>query len=471
MNDIANAEQLQQTVPTRATEAPRTRPKRHEAQQRPPFECVALLLQGGGALGAYQAGVYQALSEVNILPDWVAGISIGSINAALIAGNAPGIRVEKLRRFWELLTTSPLWSGTGLLESTAKSSPFSDLMNQATGVAASIGAMGLALASEKPLDAHADELRVFWQHLTAKAGYLWPPGLGFFGARGDLARALANQLSAGRAVVRGAPGFFAPRLPIPWLQPAGTIEATSYYDTAPLKETLERLVDFDRINASEMRFSVGAVNVVTGNFVYFDNRSHTIRPEHVMASAALPPGFPAVEIEGEYYWDGGLVSNTPLCWVLDGEPRQDTLAFQVDLWSARGGFPRTMVEAMTRQKEIRYSSRTRANSDQFKYAQKLRNALSALLPKLPEEFRDSPEVAVLSPAAQHKVYNLIQLIYRSKHYEGDSKDYEFSRTSMEEHWRAGYYDTTRTLRHPEVFERPKSVDGVFTFDLHQDGRE
>jgi NTE family protein len=190
-----------------------------------------------------------------------------------------------------------------------------------------------------------------------------------------------------------------------------------------------------------------------------------------MASGALPPGFPAIEIEGEHYWDGGLVSNTPLNWVLDSEPRQDTLAFQVDLWSASGVFPRTMAEVMTRQKEIQYSSRTRANSDRFKHAQKLRSALFGLLQALPEELKKSPEVAALAPVASQKVYNLVQLIYRSKRYEGDSKDYEFSRQSMEEHWSAGYHDTTRTLRHPEVLARPASIDGVFTFDIDRDGRE
>jgi NTE family protein len=174
----------------------------------------------------------------------------------------------------------------------------------------------------------------------------------------------------------------------PWLQPGGTIEATSFYDTKDLKRTLERLVDFDRLNAGAPRFSVGAVNVRTGNFVYFDNTTHTI---HVMASGALPPGFPAIEIEGEHYWDGGLVSNTPLQWVVEGEPRRDTLAFQVDLWNARGEFPRNMLEVVTREKEIRYSSRTRAGTDQLKHVQKMRRAMAGLLEQLPEELKDSPE--------------------------------------------------------------------------------
>ena len=228
----------------------------------------------------------------------------------------------------------------------------------------------------------------------------------------------------------------------PLLQPAGTPGATSFYDTSALKSTLERLVDFDRINSGEMRFSVGAVNVATGNFVYFDNSTHVIRPEHMMASGALPPGFPAIEIEGEHYWDGGLVSNTPLQWVLECAERQDTLAFQVDVWNSRGAVPRTLGEVMTRQKEIQYSSRTRANSDRFKKEQKLRNALADLIAKLPDELESTPEFALLNPEAGRKVYNVIQLIYRSKDHEGGSKDYEFSRRSMEDHWTAG--STTRS---------------------------
>jgi NTE family protein len=372
---------------------------------RPPFECIALLLQGGGALGAYQAGVYEALMEADIQPDWVAGISIGAINAALIAGSPPDGRVGKLRQFWEAITESP-------------PSPFT------------------------------------WM------GWLGVPDLG-----GDTARAALNQISAAGALVSGRPGFFAPRLPPPWLHPDGSIDATSYYDTSQLKATLERLVDFDRINAGEMRFSVGAVNVKSGNFTYFNARTHKIGPEHVMASGALPPGFPAIEIDGELYWDGGLVSNTPLQWVLEYGKRQDTLAFQVDLWSARGEFPRNLAEVATRQKEIMYSSRTRDNTDRFRDAQTLRHAVAGLLEKLPPEMRQGREAEVLSTFGDRKVYNIVQLIYRAQQYEGDSKDYEFSRQSMEEHWKAGYRDTVNTLRHPEVLQRPTCVEGVASFDV------
>jgi NTE family protein len=190
-----------------------------------------------------------------------------------------------------------------------------------------------------------------------------------------------------------------------------------------------------------------------------------------MASGALPPGFPPVEIEGEHYWDGGLVSNTPLQWVVESEPRRDTLAFQVDLWSARGGFPRSMLDVITREKEIRYSSRTRAGTDQFKHIQKLRRAAAGLLEQLPDHLKNSPEARLLGTVANRKVFNIIHLIYSGRNYEGHSKDYEFSRASMEEHWRAGYHDARRTLRHPEVLDRPKNPEGLFTFDLVQDSRE
>ena len=424
------------------------RPRRKAPRRgRPPFDCIALLLQGGGALGAYQAGVYQGLAAADLHPDWVAGISIGAINAAIIAGNPPQARLERLRGFWDSVTAEPPWGW-------------------ATG-----GRPDVAHPARR---AQREWSGSEFAKLLGLGEHAWPleqAGPAWFAPRGDVARSLANQMSALLAAVFGAPHFFAPRPLSPWLEPAGTLAATSYFDTAALRETLERFVDFDRINSGETRFSVGAVNVASGNFVYFDNTRQLIGPEHVMASGALPPGFPAVEIEGEHYWDGGLVSNTPLQWVLECEPRQDTLAFQVDLWNARGDFPRTMAEVATRQKEIQYSSRTRANSDRFRMTQRIRNALADLLAQAPEEMRQSREYELLRPVADRRVFNIIQLIYRSKGYEGGSKDFEFSARSMAEHWRAGYQDTIRTLRHPEVLERPTSTEGVFTFDLGVHGRE
>jgi NTE family protein len=398
---------LRSDIPDHAVHRNSTRRKTHVVTERPPFERIALILQGGGALGAYQAGVYQALAEANIHPDWVAGISIGAINSALIAGNPRRKRVERLREFWEIVSAPPF--GMPYVAALESSDEFS--------------------------------------------------------------HTVINQLRSWGALVGGAPGFFQPRVPPPFLYPNGAPEALSYYDVSPLRATLENLVDFDLINAGRMRLSVGAVNVRTGNFVYFDSATHQICPEHVMASGSLPPGFPPTEIEGEYYWDGGLVSNTPLEWVLDSRPGKDTLAFQIDLWSARGELPRNLIEADTRQKEIRYSSRTRLATNQFKKKQILQRAAARLLAKIPKELLRTPEAEMLALEADEKVYNLIQLIYHAKHYEGNSKDYEFSRRTMEEHWRSGHYDAVRTLRHPEVLQRPQGLDGVFTFDLAVDGRE
>ena len=394
-----------------------------ERRRHPPFERIALALQGGGALGAYQGGVYQALAEADLHPHWVAGISIGAINAAIIAGNPPASRVDKLREFWELVSSPQMqWLGQSVLVPN-----------------------GGAMEGNRP-------------DVTSLL-------------KGDLARSLLNHWSAASALWWGASGFFTPRALSPWLCPDGSMEATSYYDTRPLEQTLQRLIDFDRINDGPMRLSVGAVNVRTGDFVYFDKTTHRIGPRHVMASGALPPGFPAVEIDGEHYWDGGLVSNTPLGWMVDAGPAKDTLVFQVHLWSARGQFPRSMTRVATRQKEIQYSSRTRAESNRFKQLQRFKNQVAQMLAKLPPELADTPEVTRLRGLCERKVGNLIQLIYHSKEYEGDSKDYEFSRRSMEDRWRAGYHDTVRTLRHPEVLERPSAPDGVFIFDVAQHGRE
>lgn len=381
--------------------------KTHIMGGRPPFERIALLLQGGGALGSYQAGVYQALAEADLHPDWVAGISIGAINSALIAGNPPEKRVERLREFWETVTTSPF-------------------------------------------------------------GVPYFPSVEI---KGEAARRFVNEVRSLGILLGGAPGFFTPRLPPPFLYPPGSTEALSFYDVAPLKATLERLVDFDLINAGKMRFSVGAANVRSGNFVYFDSTTHQIGPEHVMASGSLPPGFPTTEVNGEHYWDGGVVSNTPLQWVLESGDREDTLAFQVDLWSASGELPRDLIEADVRQKDIRFSSRTRMGTDHFKKGQMLRRAAAKLLAQIPTDLRQTPEAEMLAAEADKKSYNIVQLIYHSKNYEGASKDYEFSRRTMEEHWKSGYSDAIRTLRHPEVLQRPESPDGVFTFDLAQDGRE
>ncbi|MFK8250412.1 patatin-like phospholipase family protein [Ancylobacter terrae] len=379
--------------------------KTHRGLRRPHFERIALVLQGGGALGSYQGGVYQALAEAGIEPDWITGISIGAINSAIIAGNPPGKRVEKLREFWETVSQAPA---------------------------------------------------IF-------------PNLPWLRLDDDFTHKLMNQWRAAGILLRGAPGFFTPRLPPPYLVPAGNPEQVSFYDVAPLRDTLLRLVDFNLINAGEMRFAVGAVNVRTGNFTYFDNATYEIGPEHIMASGSLPPGFPPTRIDGEYYWDGGLVSNTPLQYMLDSRPRLDTIAFQVDLWASQGEVPRDLAGADVRQKEIRFSSRTRAGTDRFRQAQRLRRHAHRLLEQLPPALKQTPEAQALAAEADEKNYNIVEIIYHAQSYEGSAKDYEFSRRTMEEHWSAGYHDAVRTLRHEDIFRPPEDDSGVRTFDVGFDG--
>ncbi len=376
-------------------------------RERPPFERIALLLQGGGALGSYQAGVYHALADANLHPDCVAGISIGAINAALIAGNAPERRVDALRAFWEKITEPP--------------------------------------PTVLPMLA---------------------PMLNFMASGGDTLHLAVNRTYALTNVLAGAPGFFVPRTTPFYMWSSLRPETDSFYDITPLRETLGTLVDFDRINAGGMRLCVGAVNVRTGNMRYFDTSEEPVTVDHVIASGSLPPGFPATRIGDDFYWDGGLLSNTPLDWVLGTRPRKDTLAFQVDLWSATGKMPQDIIGLDVRQKEIRYSSRTRANTDQFRKMQRLRRAAQRALQMLPDQdvFNSDPDLALLQSEADDTVYNIVHLIYRSKEYEGTSKDYLFSRAMMEEHWAAGYADTARTLSYPEVLQRPSADDGVATFD-------
>jgi len=371
---------------------------------RTPFERIALLLQGGGALGAYQGGVYQALAEADLQPDWVAGISIGAINSAIIAGNPPDQRVKRLREFWETVSAPPL---------------------------------GL-------------------------------PSYNAFEPQDDFSHQFVNQLQAFNVLLFGAHDFFMPRVPPPTLWPPGRANKASFYDNSPARRTLERLVDFDRINSGQMRFSVGAVDICSGNFTYFDSTTHKIRVDHVIASGSLPPGFPATEVDGQHYWDGGLISNTPLQWVLDSQPRLDTLAFQVDLWSARGALPKDMIEVEIRQKEIVYSSRNRAATDQYKRAQRVRIALAHLLRKLPDELRSSEDAKLLHQVANDKVCNIVHLIYRAKKYEGIAKDFEFSRRTMEDHWMTGYRNARQTLALPGVLQLPDRIEGVRTFDIGQD---
>ncbi|MBO9576380.1 MAG: DUF3734 domain-containing protein [Sphingobium sp.] len=349
---------------------PRHSDRRGDAPLPLPDE-VALVLQGGGALGSFQAGVFENLAQLSIEIDWVAGISIGAINAAIIAGNAPERRVERLTHFWETVSS---------------------------------GLPALALPDE-------GELREFAHLGAATSVALW-----------------------------GVPGFFQPNWLPTWLAPAGSPEALSYYDTAPLKQLLDELVEWDRINEGPMRFSVGAVDIENGNFRYFDNRDPEckgrIDARHVMASGALPPGFPPVEIDGRYYWDGGLVSNTPLSHILDHQTG-DMLIFQVDLFPAEGPLPKGMTDIWSRQKDIQYSSRTRTVTDQYLRERREHKAIRELLDNLPDELATSPAAMELAGMVDESAVNIVHLIYRTRAWESGARDFEFSRNTMLDHWTQG----------------------------------
>ena len=269
-------------------------------------------------------------------------------------------------------------------------------------------------------------------------------------------------------LVQGQPGFFAPRHPTPWFSFAGAQSATSYYDSAPLGETLEELVDFSLLNEKRTRFSVGAVNVLSGNFAYFDNQHETIGPEHVMASGALPPALPMVKIGTDHFWDGGIVSNTPLQYILDQDDPLNTLIFQVDLFSARGVLPRDIQDVMARHKDIMYSSRTRYNTDVYRRIHTWKARLHAALQKISDDRLSDDERRLREELASLPEITILQLIYQQKAYEGHAKDYEFSGTSMREHWQSGYEDTKRTLKKQEWLRMPVEGAGIVVHDVHRE---
>jgi len=359
-----------------------------------------LVLQGGGALGAYQAGVFEALSEAGVRPQWLAGISIGAINAALIAGNPPERQVERLREFWLQATEGP---------------------------------------------------------------QIDPPFVA------PMSRPWVAQMNAASAVLFGVPGFFRPRVPPPQFQPPGVPGGVSYYDTQPLKATLERLVDFDRLNSGETRLSVGAVNIETGNFEYFENTcGRRLRAEHIMASGALPPGLPPVEIDGAWYWDGGLVSNTPLDFVLQTETREDLAIFQVDLFPARGRLPRNLAEAADREMDIRYSSRTRLNTDKPLEIRRLKRLARELIESLPPEVAAGEAAQRLAEVSCENSVNVVQLIYRGKPHEHGHRDHEFSRATMLQLWAAGARAAHGSLRSRQAIMTPAGEGGAKVFDEAQE---
>ncbi|WP_213982002.1 patatin-like phospholipase family protein [Sphingomonas sp. dw_22] len=373
-----------------------SRPRRR-APGLPLPETVALVLQGGGALGSFQAGVIEELAQSHIEVDWVAGISIGAINAALFAGNPPEKRLAAIKAFWD-------------------------------GATAALPDFSLPL--------------------------------------NDAMRELSHEWAAGMVMLSGVPGFFTPRLIPPAFAVPGSADALSFYDSSPLRETLDKLIDWDLLNNGPVRLSVGAVNLHSGNFRYFDTRDEKLDARHIMASGALPPGLPPIEIDGCHYWDGGLVSNTPLTHILD---RQDseTLIFQVDLFPAAAELPRTITDVVAREKEIRFSSRTRAVSDERLKLRQERQMVCRLLDRLPPDLADDPEVKKLRARVSEYPVSLVQLIYRANAWEGGSRDFEFSARSMHEHWQAGRTAVAETMANAQLVAQNILDGNTAAFDLTQ----
>jgi NTE family protein len=355
-----------------------------------------LVLQGGGALGAYQAGVYQGLAAAGFAPSWVAGTSIGAINAALIAGNQPDRRVARLSEFWDRVS-------------------------------------------------------------GGRFAVVPPAGM-------DFMRPWLNRMSAAAVATFGVAGFFSPRFPPPALAPDGSVGALSFYDTEPLRETLNELVDFDLVNSGKVRLSLGAVNVRTGESIYFDTTTHKIDAGHVMASGSLPPGFPPVKIDGEWYWDGGLMSNTPLLHVAQ-DLRIDALVIQVDLFSGLGDMPTNIEEVCERAKDIQYQSKRRLSMEMMRHLEGIRSTLAEVLEMLPEAKKSDPRVQKLSTVSRRGALSLVHLVNRHDTQSSNFKDYEFSRATVMDLWRAGRDDIHRAMTNPRSGRVTDIGSGVRFFDF------
>jgi NTE family protein len=357
------------------------------------FGQVVLVLQGGGALGAYQVGVYQALHEAGVEPDWVIGTSIGAINACLIAGNAPENRMERLREFWCRMQHSPLMELLGA----------------------------------------------------------WP-------VMGSLAANLTT-------VTQGIPAFFRPNLPA-FLGPHVPLgsEAASYYDTSPLARTLSELVDFERISGWKTRLTVGAANVRTSEMRYFDSRDMKLDGRHVIASGALPPAFPAVRIDGDLYWDGGILSNTPLEAVFDDSPRRNSIVFATHIWNPQGPDPDTIWQVMSRQKDIQYASRTTSHLARQKQIHRLRHVITELVNRLPEADRKTQVIKELAAYGCLTRMHVVRLLAPPLDGEDHTKDIDFSPSGIHDRWEAGYTDTSRVL---ELAPWTGEFDPMEGFILHE----
>jgi NTE family protein len=354
---------------------------------------IVLVLQGGGALGAYQVGVYEALHEAGIEPDWVIGTSIGAINAALIAGNPPENRVHKLRDFWARVEQ----------------------------------------------DVGYDPLRF----LTG----------------------LTNLTANLATVTRGIAAFFTPN-PLAWLSLHGRlgIENAAYYTTAPLRETLAGMVDLEHCAEHKIRLTVGAVNARNGEMRYFDSRDETVGIDHVLASGALPPAFPAVRIDGDPYWDGGIYSNTPIEAVLDDKPRRNSLIFTVNMWNPDGPEPESLWQVIGRQKDIQYASRATSHIARQKQIHHLRHIIRELARELPENLRNSERGKELASWGCGTTMHVVRLVAPKLDGEDHTKDIDFTPAGIRERWHEGYADTRRMIERSPWKAPVDPMDGVVIHD-------
>ena len=378
---------------TKPTSKPEHKPK-------PPQ--TVLVLQGGGALGAYQGGVFEVLAEQGLQPDWVVGTSIGAINSAIIAGNPPQHRADRLREFWQRV---------------GQDNP-------------------MAVFGANPFTA--------WMAPWLSASEVWT------------------------TLTRGIPGFFKPR-------PGGAADiarqvptqAASFYDISPLRDTLESLVDFDYLNAQHVRCTVCAVDVASGELVTFDNRKQRLAAEHIMASGALPPGFPPVVIDGKAYWDGGIYSNTPIDIVMDDAERRDTLCFMVDLWDPTEAEPKSISAAMARQKDIQYASRTREHLQDHRAMQNMRRAINILSARLPAKDRTNAALKQLSRLGCSSTVNIVRLVMKALPTDDHTKDIDFARARLDQRWQAGVLDAQRALKHKRWLAPQPAPVGMVIHELDQ----
>ncbi|AUH73516.1 patatin-like phospholipase family protein [Legionella sainthelensi] len=369
-------------------------------QGKPIWDRVAFLFQGGGALGAFQVGVFDALQQAGYHFDWVSGISIGAINAAIVSGNKPEDRVKKLKEFWQII-----------------SSP---------------------------------ESLNWWQHLGSE----------------EILRKLYNQWHAHATLLLGQPGFFQPRMISPHFLHQTLPEEISFYDTSMLRTTLEHLIDFDLLNSGKTRLTLSAVRVDNGQEVHFDTKNQKIYPEHIMASGALPPGFPAVKIDGEYYWDGGIVNNTPIEVILNDLPRKNTLCFMVHLFDPDGDLPSNLDQVLLRHKDISYASNYKRVIKSFSEAHEMRHAISALYDMLPDKIKEDPHARQLRALGCKSTMLMVRFHRHHTSTDLSSKDYAFSPAAIREGIEMGYEQATMALKKsPWLKSIPKDV-GAVLYDMH-----